>query len=598
MALISMPLSALDIMNLETGSRAAGSSAELPVRMVQSDENGVTVTYQFSFAELSGDPLYPECTLFRIPGFSLVDEPGKPSVPIRTDIIGIPSNKTAKITITDTRYREYPIKVAPARPVLSDDNYETYTLNNVPPVNYYSGYFPDMVANRDADYVYRGTNLMAIKICPLRYSVSNGIARVYTTIQYRIDFIDSNNTDQIAAVSRPFISITDHTLVNNVINAEATPIGNAPNEDTEGLLIVTTTPLMKAAQIFAEWKKTMGYKTEILCRDNWTASEVLTQVRQTYNTHPELYSVILLGDHTNVPAQLSKTFKEHLTDFNYGCMTEGQYIMPDLHRGRISVSNPMEAENVVRKIIYYESVRQNDANFYKTGLHCAYFQDKDHNGYADRRFAQTAEEILDFMSKKGFDMERVYTTPENVTPLFWNNTLYSNGESIPEHLKKPRFKWNGNSADITRAINKGVSYILHRDHGDITEWSDPQYTVADIKSLCNSGNLPIVFSLNCLTGTLGHSSESFSEAFLRHSNGGCAGIIAATGKSLSGYNDEFAIEMFNAMYPYEPMNPQFKNPLSNPSIGGGRPLYKLGEIMDQGLARIGNRYGEIGRAHV
>lgn len=99
MALISMPLSALDIMNLETGSRAAGSSAELPVRMVQSDENGVTVTYQFSFAELSGDPLYPECTLFRIPGFSLVDEPGKPSVPIRTDIIGIPSNKTAKITI-------------------------------------------------------------------------------------------------------------------------------------------------------------------------------------------------------------------------------------------------------------------------------------------------------------------------------------------------------------------------------------------------------------------------------------------------------------------------------------------------------------------
>ena len=141
LSLISMPLSALDIMNLETGSRAAGSSAELPVRMVQSDENGVTVTYQFSFAELSGDPLYPECTLFRIPGFSLVDEPGKPSVPIRTDIIGIPSNKTAKITITDTRYREYPIKVAPARPVLSDDNYETYTLNNVPPVNYYSGYF-------------------------------------------------------------------------------------------------------------------------------------------------------------------------------------------------------------------------------------------------------------------------------------------------------------------------------------------------------------------------------------------------------------------------------------------------------------------------
>ncbi len=601
MALISVPLSALEILNLKTGSIIEGSSADMPVRAVQSDQNGVTVTYEISFAELMDDPLYPTSKRFRIPGFGSIDEAGKPEVPIRSDIISVPANKTAKITVTNTNFKELPVKLAPARPPLLENNYDGYTLDNVPPVSYYSGYFPNIVADKEADYVYRGNDLLAVNVCPVLYSVSDGIARVCTTLQYRIDFVNSNNPDLVSSINYNHISITDHTLANNTLNAQDVTLGEEPVEDTQGIVIITTNPFMEAAQSFAEWKKANGYDTGILCRDKWTPLDIENAIKEYYQLHPALYAVVLLGDQANVPTKSSWTRWPHQTDYYYGCVTDGEHLIPDLLRGRISVSNPTEAIRVIRKIIYYENIPQNDTGFYKTGLHCSYFQDGNiktgevKDGYADRRFAQTSEEILNFMKNLGFKTERVYTTPEDVTPLFWNNTKYSNGESIPEYLKKPEFKWDGNSDDITRAINQGVSYILHRDHGGIQEWTSPNYTVSHIKSLSNGGKLPIVFSINCLTGTLSTLSESFAEAFLRHNNGGCAGIIAATYESISGYNDEFAIEMFNAMYPYSPMVPVFHNPFGSMKAKGLTPLYKLGEIMDQGLSKVGNRYDSPAR---
>lgn len=598
MALLSMPLSAGGILNLETGVVSSNGSAEMPERTVISDNNGVTVTYKFSNAEIWSDPLYPDCSLLNVPGFSTIDEAGKPSVPIRTDIINIPANKSARISVSYSGFKEYPVRLAPARPQLADDSYDGYTTDNVPPVCNYDGYFPNTTVERKADYVYRGKKLVAVRVCPLQYSFSKETIRVYTTIRYRVDFINSNTSSQAAGVI-PYIGLTDYALSNLTINTESPVLKTVPNEDTLGMLIVTTPTFMKAAQTFAEWKKTLGYETEIICRNTWTSEDVISNVKQAYNNNPALYSIVILGDHIRIPAQRLDAYIKHiihLSDFNYGCVTEGQHLVPDLLRGRISVSNADEAESVVRKIVYYESVQQNDDDFYKSGLHCAYFQDDNRDGYADKRFAQTSEDILNFMKTQGFNIERVYETPASVTPLCWNNIKLSNGDSIPIYLRKPNFKWDGDSIDITKAIDNGVSYILHRGHGLTKQWSQPYYHVTSVNSLNNSGKLPVVFSLNCKTGSLSSSVSSFAEAFLRVSNGGCAAIIAATNKSLSGYNDEFAIEMFNAMYPDSPMNPQFKNPYNNTDTITERPVYKLGEIMDLGLSKIGNRYGDRAEA--
>ncbi len=78
--------------------------------------------------------------------------------------------------------------------------------------------------------------------------------------------------------------------------------------------------------------------------------------------------------------------------------------------------------------------------------------------------------------EQNYNIIRVYNTDNNVTPLYWNNTLYSNGEAIPtELLRSSGFAWNGDAYDIASQINQGRFYVLHRDHGSYNGWADPSF---------------------------------------------------------------------------------------------------------------------------
>lgn len=584
-------IQAQQIRTLLTGETVDGIIDEMPVRTVEQDNSGITVTYNFSKVGLVEDPLYPGSILWSIPGFSHCEESGKPSLPMRGDIVNVPGNSNPRVYIINSNYVEYTGSAGPARPPLSDDNYEGYSTANVKPIDNYNGYFPDKPVELGSEYVYRGNDFVSVKVCPMQYSVSTGKIRIYKTLKYRVDFNTSPlSDDDVSAGSKSYISKSDYMLANMAINPDITTEISGPIEDTLGYLIITTPEFLNAANRLAEWKKTTGYNTYILCRSGWTSETIKSEIRNVYNSNPSVYSITILGDHSHVPAEQLNILRSFFSDFNYGCVTEGEHLVPDLLRGRISVSTPKEADIVISKIIDYES-GMSDTQFYDKGLHCAYFQDYNLDGYADRRFAQTSEEILSFMTEKGKDITRVYTTESYVTPSHWNDDRFANGEEIPSYLKKPMFKWDGKASDISAAINDGVGYVLHRDHGSQTSWEHPEFTVSDIKSLSNGRKLPVVFSLNCQTGMLSSSVVSFAETFLRHDKGGCSGIIAATHTSYSGYNDEFAIEMFNSMYPESPMNPQFGNS-STPSGNNNtaNAIFKLGQIMDQGLSKIGNRY--------
>jgi hypothetical protein len=269
-------------------------------------------------------------------------------------------------------------------------------------------------------------------------------------------------------------------------------------------------------------------------------------------------------------------------------------LTPDLFYGRLPVATVSEADVVVDKIINYEKNPVDDESFYKLGVNCAYFQDRDDiynkkDGYADRRFAQTSEEVRDALMAEGINVERVYKTDSDVTPLYWNNGTYSFGESIPEDLKKPSFSWTGNAADINSIINSGVFYVLHRDHGAQTCWGDPAYTISDINTLTNEDKLPVVFSMNCLTGKF--DKDCFCETFLKKSNGGCVAIYGATETSFSGYNDALTEGMFDAIWPSSKLHPIFPG-INGTASSTPTPTYELGQILNQGQARLAETYGK------
>ena len=369
------------------------------------------------------------------------------------------------------------------------------------------------------------------------------------------------------------------------------------DDDTRDYLIISVDKYAEAVDRFAAWKEMLGFRVHKVLKDGWSSDEVKAEVAKAYAANPALYYLLIVGDHDDVPGQYMEhhaddgDFSVHYTDLYYGCMDGEGDETPDIYRGRLSVSSPEEAATVVDKIIGYEKRPPTDAGFYERGVNCADYLDNDNgvaDDYEDRRYVQTAEEIRAYMLGQGKDVERVYSTNYEITPKYWNRNYFSFGEPIPEDMLKPAFAWDGNEGDIRRAINSGVFYVLHRDHGLVDCWENPYFSVKHVDMLQNGDLLPVVFCVNCDNGAF--QADCLAERFLRKQGGGAVAVIAASDISYSGYNDALACGLFDAIWPVPGLRPKF--PGVN-SLGGETPAptYELGQILDQAQVRVSETFG-------
>ena len=369
----------------------------------------------------------------------------------------------------------------------------------------------------------------------------------------------------------------------------------------------------------ADWKRTLGFGVHTRLRGDWTPEHIKSAVKEVYRSAPSLYYLLIVGDHDDVPAEdMARTIVNNkdyafdyrfVTDYYYACMDGEGDVLADLYRGRLPVSTATEAMTVVDKIIRYERNPVRDAAFYDTGLHCAYFEDvisrfpstKRGDGIEDRRFTLTSEEIRNYMLSKGKEIHRVYyyvhDKQDSLTPKYWNKNDYAWGEEIPEELQDSNFNWKGNASDIMRHIDEGAFYVLYRGHGQYTHWKNPQFTVDDIQTLSNGVRLPVVFSITCLTGRF-QEGTCLAETFIRKRNGGAVAVYASTETSYSGYNDAMAIGMFDAIWPDPGVDSKLYNFLGmTTSPSRLRETTRLGEILDQGLRRMEETWGQSWRGN-
>lgn len=569
---------ASNVLNLHTGQLSTHDYVD-PVCYYNNYEDSIIITHEFSSAKIIYDDLYLGTIWWHIDGFGLNDISTEASLPVKLETYVIPNGYNAIVTIIDTAYIDFNYELTPARPPLIDSGNEYYTKDNVPEISIYDGFEPLNVVNADEIQTYRNNNVQYVRIYPIQYDCINKRVRAYTCIKYKITYLKDNN-------------MTLKNVNRNIINVNLNDITDTINID---YLIISNYKYSKAIVKFAEWKKLLGFNVHIRLKDYWTVNAIKDTVLNIYKNYPNLEYLLIIGDQEDVPSCTSTTNNTHVTDLYYGCMDGKNDYTPDIYRGRLPVSNLEEANIVIDKIIKYEKNPPRNNSFYISGLNCAFFQDGDSenqpDSYADRRFAQTSEDIKTYLESQGKLIERVYYTNPNVIPLYWNRDLYSIGESIPEELKKPNFAWDGNYTDIINAINNGCFYVLHRDHGSYDCWGKPYFSKLHIEQLSNGELLPIVFSLNCLTGKFDYPNEDcFVETFLSKNNGGCVGIYGATSLSYSGYNDALAVGMFDAIWPYPGLRPLIGY---TAPIGGQTPTptYRLGQILDQGLVRMAETYG-------
>lgn len=581
---------------------------DAPQRTVQRTDDGITVAYMFTGNAPSACNAGDGGCVWRIEGFGLRDAPGGYATPFRVDAFAVPEGCTAVVETVDSAFVDYDCRLAPARRIPEKGTAAEGVVKEGGQNASQGGFFPrNVAAAAGRGSVYRGREICNVVVNPVQYDAAANKARAYSKITYKVRFVPKAGARAMAGApaTKPVILPADNMLGNITMNGASAKAGDmavkatgvAAGDDTRDYLIISVDKYAEAVDRFAEWKELLGFRVHKVLKGSWNSDAVKAEVEKAYAENPALYYLLIVGDHDDVPGQYMEhhaddgDFSVHYTDLYYGCMDGECDETPDIYRGRLSVSSPEEAATVVDKIIGYEKRPPTDAGFYERGVNCADYLDNDNgvaDDYEDRRYVQTAEEIRAYMLGQGKDVERVYSTNYEITPKYWNRNYFSFGEPIPEDMLKPAFAWDGNEGDIRAAINGGVFYVLHRDHGLVDCWENPYFSVKHVDMLQNGDLLPVVFCVNCDNGAF--QADCLAERFLRKQGGGAVAVIAASDISYSGYNDALACGLFDAIWPEPGLRPKF--PGVN-SLGGETPAptYELGQILDQAQVRVSETFG-------
>ncbi len=281
----------------------------------------------------------------------------------------------------------------------------------------------------------------------------------------------------------------------------------------------------------------------------------------------------------------------------------------DLLYGRLPVSTLEEANTVVDKIINYEKSPSTSENMYSRVINCSNFDDNGiygvgiNDGKEDRRFAQTSEEISEYLNntiKK--DVGKYFNASSNVNPQKWYEPKLADvtvpsgisTDLIDRNMRKPYYPWNYTATHIKNDWNSnGAIYVMHRGHGGYNAWAEPNFTVTDASSLTNANKLPVVFSINCLTGRY-NGQTCLAEALLRNSNGGGVAVFAASASTSTYMNNIFAQGIINSIWPNPGIKAKFKDDdLTNTPFNNlpTTPVYRLGQIHQQAIAMVCEAFG-------
>jgi subtilisin-like proprotein convertase family protein len=462
---------------------------------------------------------------------------GEPHLPFRSVLIPLPNGPKVALAVTDSvaSVALSGLTVIPHQPPAPD-------CGDAPPDfvrddKAYSEdrWFPGQPARIADDVVVRGQRFLVLEISPLAFNPSRKEVSVRPELRLTVEL--TGDVD-IAAEARkaerhsPFFPT--EVVLEGLPTADAVPAG------IEYLIIAGDT-LVTAVEPLAEWKRRKGLTVETVAMSSigTTSAELKAYIQSRYDNDPDLVYVLLAGDHPMVP---SEDLGGMVTDLYYSCVDGADYF-PDIVMGRLAVQAVADCENVVDKILTFERDIVPGA-WHGDYLMAAYLQG---GCQAERFFFETGTHAMHYIRDHvGMGIHTAATSDTlNCNPYYWREDATWYPHRFPGYANQPVPAADGalitaasiSTQDITEAINSGVSLVQHRDHGGVTGWGDPPYSNGNVLALANGTMTPIVYSVNCLTGTFNSGGDCFAEAFMKKYPGGAVGVIAATDVSYSGHND-------------------------------------------------------------
>jgi len=514
-----------------------------------------------------------------ISGAGFMTEVGKPELPVLRRLVKIPLAATATVeratgeSILVTDYNVFPAQepwaehVKAEKPKFQKDA-ALYAAN---------AFYPREIAKLGRPAIIRGIQVVPIEVFPLQYNPVSKQLRIYRDIRVNLRYSEGAPQEERdrseAAYSELFAPLLQKSIINYrpPSDLEINNWRRFPWPWHVDYLIITHDNFYNSIKPLADAKKAEGLyvkivKTSTINPSGPSAGEILKYIQNIYfKSFPHLSYVLIVGDAEYVPTfykhahpSIFENNKEIGTDLYYSTMDGSNDYLPDIAVGRLPGDTADDIAVMVEKILRYEESRKIKACFFNNVLHCAYFQDRDHDGIEDRWFLQTSEEVHQYFTSIHLKCTTVYVaTPSSPASKFYNDGL----TPVP-----PQVLFDGSTQAIINGIDHGVFLVIHRDHGDSANgpigssdgWGDPQFVTSDVALLANSKEYPVVFSINCRSGWFDGETDKdggtvkvdcFGEALLKKKDGGASGFIGSTRISYSGYNDDLAKGLVDALWP-------------------------------------------------
>jgi len=512
------------------GTKACGGGAPAPAQgeaeteVVTSSAGGLRLKVSLpkaQFSEAGGLGLrFPELTMAGMPGIGPVGAPASPSLPL---VIAIPTGATAQVAVRASGYQLRGVEPFPVQPLEAavppdpeDPFFKIERFRASRTAYQRTTPTPTSFASVKKLPAVGGLNLALVRLNGAQSTPAAGRLRVATALDVSVRFTGATDgsfgsAELLSEFQKPAATFLATTVVNwSTVKDKLRAIPPRPLCGEE-MMIITAADLRPAADRLAAARTRGGVISRVFevgsgpGQIGTTPSQIRSAINNEVNANCAVKPghILMFGDAGRVPTFSVPTavagndyYSNIPSDLPY---TPFAFILPLGAVGRLPVSTLDNANVVVDKLVAYADNPPADNDFYNRAAVAGYFQIKAEvsTTQESRGFAQSAEEIRATLVGNGRTVQRIYNAKPEANPK-----KFQNGTSVPASLQKPTFAWDADNADIAAAWNAGRFSFFHIDHGGVDGWSAPVFGRADVDALTNTTELPVLFSLNCLTGQL------------------------------------------------------------------------------------------------
>ena len=448
-------------------------------------------------------------------------ELGMPELPHITRLIAIPSD--ASVSVTWTSDEEQILESKAPRIVSRTSENGEYQFPQSVRVHESDWIWPPSMVEVGKPVIMRGIRMVNLTVNPVQFNSLTSEFVIHKDFQITLQFDRADSENIVANPQRPRPSKTARKLAARmVINPEDIPEIAAESNGTYAYVIPDYEGVAEAIAPLVDWRLRQGYPTQIITIDedasNVDVKNTILDAYYEWEIPPEMITLVGEADLANadfmVPTwDVGRQFMWE-TDYKY-VLLEGDDLLPDAAVARISTVSVAQLQELVAKIISYETTPDmEDPSWMRRGAVMANDQRTGYSSIYLQRWARA------MMLETGF--------AEVDTFLFIHELGQEAGHDF-----------------IEDNLNRGISLFNYRGWGQF----NGSWRVNDAFELDNVNRIPFLVLPTCNSCDFADhilSPYSYAEAFL-WADGGGIGVVGSSGFTHTNYNNVFDGGVLNAL---------------------------------------------------